>query len=61
VPPHWLSDVARPGCAVIDGHPVLQIRERGSDGPPTQILAVAVGRYGRALVAAADPPGGGRA
>jgi hypothetical protein len=45
VPPHWLRDVVRPGYAVIDGRPVLQILTRMLDGRPTRILSVAVGGY----------------
>lgn len=40
VPPHWLRDVVRPGYAVIDGHLVLQILDRDSDGRPSAILTM---------------------
>ncbi|GGM23008.1 hypothetical protein GCM10007977_025250 [Dactylosporangium sucinum] len=43
VPHHWLRDVVRPGHAVLDGHPVVQILDRDPDGRPAQILAVVVG------------------
>jgi hypothetical protein len=45
VPPHWLRDVVRPGYAVIDGRPVLQILARMPAGRPAQILTVVVGGY----------------
>jgi hypothetical protein len=43
VPPHWLRDVVRPGYAVIDAHPVLQILAYDRQGRPAQILTVVVG------------------
>ena len=43
VSPHWLRDVVRPGYAVIDGHPVLQILARDQQSRPVQILTVVVG------------------
>lgn len=43
VQPHWLREVIRPGYAVLDGHPVLQILTRDPAGRPGQIVAVVVG------------------
>jgi hypothetical protein len=42
VAPQWLREVVRPGHAVLDGHPVLQVLDRQADGLPTEVLAVAV-------------------
>jgi hypothetical protein len=43
VAPSWLREVARPGYAVLDGYPVLQILRRDQEGRPTLVLAMAVG------------------
>lgn len=41
--PHWLRDTVRPGYAVIDGHLVLQILGRDSEGRPSEILTMVFG------------------
>lgn len=43
VPHGWLRDVVRPGYAVIDDCPVLQVLSHGDDGRPSKVLAAAVG------------------
>jgi hypothetical protein len=41
-PTRWLRDVVRPGYAVLDERPVIQILERDDTGSPTRILTTAV-------------------
>lgn len=42
VAPRWLQDVARPGYAVVDGYPVVQILDWDAQGRPIEILALVV-------------------
>ena len=45
VPRRWLAEVVRPGHAVLDGHPVLQVLDRDPDRRPARVLVAVFGGY----------------
>jgi hypothetical protein len=45
VPRRWLHEVVRPGHAVLDGHPILQVLNRDTAGRPVRVLAAVFGGY----------------